>query len=83
MATKIAANSRVEAPSDERRVWTVFLDTEGTDAQVEVFASEVGAHRRASSLAGTSSGLHQADRSICYQDGAGNFYTVRQTIVQD
>jgi hypothetical protein len=47
-----------------------------------VFATEKRAHERAASLAGTSAGVHQADESICYQDGAGNFYTVRETAVQ-
>ena len=82
MTTAIIQRTTANSPKHESHVWTVFLDLEGTDPQVEVFASENGAHKRAASLAGTSAGLRQADGSTCYQDGVGNFYTVRKTPVQ-
>jgi hypothetical protein len=82
MTTETAHNARASSSGYERHVWTVFLDVEGTDPQLEVFANEHAAHNRAGNLAGTSSGVRQADGSTCYQDGAGSYYTVRRLLVQ-
>jgi hypothetical protein len=80
--TEIAPDSAVDASAGEPHVWMVFLDLQGTDPHVEVFATEKRAHERAAGLAGSSSSVGQADGSTCYQDGAGNFYTVRKAVVQ-
>jgi hypothetical protein len=80
----MAENPGFEAPAltARRQVWTVFLDIEGTDPSIEVFAAPEAAHARAARLAGMPFGQPQADGSSCYQDGAGSFYTVRPLPVQ-